>query len=767
MVTGVDLWNINAEEAVAYEYSRYNGNVTQLYDGTSPYKASDHNPEIVGLDIPLSGTEEIQVLGTNDFHGRLTNNSNAEAGAAVLAGAVKELRGENPKTVFAAAGDLIGASTFESFIQDDKPTIDALNEAGLEVSAVGNHEFDKGYRDLVERVMADYDAEDNPRGGAEWQYIGANVEEPESEDFIPDSWVRDFGDVQVGFVGAVTEDLPSLVSPAGIEEIQVTDIVEASNAAADDLEAEGADVIVLLVHEGAATTALADATNDSAFGQIVNGVDSNIDAIVSGHTHLAYNHAITVPEWVAEGRDVTTRPVVSAGQYGTNLNQLVFTVDEVTGEVQAKTQEILNLESCTANCAPGQTPVFTENYDPDPATATIVQAAVAAANELGAVRLGDVGGEFRRAVLPGVITGDFRGGESTLGNLVAEVQRWATDTPETGNAQIAFMNPGGLRAEMTGTGTGAFPRELSYRGAANVQPFANTLVNMDMTGANIKLALEQQWQRDSAGNIPSRPFLRLGVSNGFVYTHDPARAEGDRITGMWLDGVPIDTAATYSVTVNSFLASGGDNFGAFTNGTDKRDTGKIDLEAMVDYMAEFGSDQPLEVDYSQHAVGVSPSGEPAPTYAPGDEVSFDVSSWSLYNGTDRKDTQVVVSVDGAELGRFDLDNLLPGPEEPNPAEELWDEVGKTSVTVTLPDDVPAGPLTLTLTGENTGTEIPVIIQVEEEDTTVDADITVDHRPNRVFANSTRPYLDIDVTADGVTPTGRVEVRQNGALLRAG
>ncbi len=156
MVTGVDLWNINAEEAVAYEYSRYNSNVTQLYDGDTPYKASDHNPEIVGLDIAESGLRGYPGAG----HQRLPRSArrttaNPEAGAAVLAGAVKELRRENPKTVFAAAGDLIGASTFESFIQDDKPTIDALNEAGLEVSAVGNHEFDKGYRDLVDRVMAD------------------------------------------------------------------------------------------------------------------------------------------------------------------------------------------------------------------------------------------------------------------------------------------------------------------------------------------------------------------------------------------------------------------------------------------------------------------------------------------------------------------------------------------------------------------------------------------------------------------------------------
>ena len=269
-----------------------------------------------------------------------------------MSGAVKQLRASNPNTVFSAAGDLIGASTFESFIQNDKPTIDALNEAGLEVSAAGNHEFDQGYDDLLNRVMAPYDATTNPEGGAEWEYIAANVRKKSDNSHAlgPDSdrWIKDFGDVEVGFIGAVTEDLPSLVSPSGIADIKVTGIIDEVNASADVLESEGADVIVLLVHEGAPDTSLASATsNANSFGRIVNGVDTNIDAIVSGHTHLAYNHAVPVPAW--QGRAVTTRPVVSAGQYGANLNQLVFSVDSdpdanpATDDavVTAKTQAIL------------------------------------------------------------------------------------------------------------------------------------------------------------------------------------------------------------------------------------------------------------------------------------------------------------------------------------------------------------------------------------------------------------------------------------------
>ena len=194
MVTGEDVWSINANESVFYEYSRFNSNVTNLY-AENPFRSSDHNPEIIGIDvgdtIPDPDRDTVQVLATNDFHGRILDNpASAEAGAASLAGAVKQLRAANPDTVFAAAGDLIGASTFESFIANDKPTIDALNEAGLEVSAAGNHEFDQGYRDLVDRVMAPYDADDQPRG---WRRLAVHRRQRPDEGRptrprLPETW---------------------------------------------------------------------------------------------------------------------------------------------------------------------------------------------------------------------------------------------------------------------------------------------------------------------------------------------------------------------------------------------------------------------------------------------------------------------------------------------------------------------------------------------------------------------------------------------------
>lgn len=678
---------------------------------------------------------DVQILATNDFHGRIQANG-TEAGAAVLAGAVQQLRAENPNTVFAAAGDLIGASTFESFIQHDKPTIDALNAAGLDVSAVGNHELDQGYDDLVNRVMAPYDAETNPYGGAQWQYVAANLKmKATGDDAVPATWIKDFGDVQVGFVGAVTEELPALVSPAGIADLEVRDIVDSVNEETDALKAEGADLVVMLVHEGAKSTdCAAMPTADDAFATIVNDVSPEVDAIVSGHTHLAYDCTFPVDEWA--GRAVTERPVVSAGQYGYNLNQLTYSVDAATGEPVGVETGILPLAG---------------NYPADPAVETIVADAVQEADVLGAEPLGEIGGAFNRAKLSS--GAENRGGESTLGNLVAEVQRWATEAPESGAAQIAFMNPGGLRADMVGSGTDAFPRTLTYKQAAAVQPFANTLVNMDLTGAQLKTVLEQQWQRDKDGNVPSRPFLRLGVSDGFTYTFDANREEGDRITGMWLDGAAVDPATSYSVTVNSFLASGGDNFRAFADGANARDTGKADLAAFVDYMASHTADGPLAVDPSQHAVGVSFPADAPEAYTPGATVAFDVSSWSMSAPGDVTDPELTVSLGDQVLGTAAVDSTA--------GTEPFDTIGTAAVSVELPADVPTGATSLTLTGAATGTEVTVPIEVAKSAATV----TVDG-PDVIKHKKGVAELGVTVASDGATPTGTVEAVVGGRVLDA-
>ena len=375
--------------------------------------------------------------------------------------------------------------------------------------------------------------------------------------------------------------------------------------------------------------------------------------------------------------------------------------------------------------------------------------AVTNANVLGAVELGRIAGPFNRAKLANGTT-ENRGAESTLGNLVAEVQRWATSSPGAGSAQIAFMNPGGLRADMTGN-AGGYPAVLTYKQAASVQPFANTLVNMQLTGAQIKTALEQQWQRDAAGNVPTRPFLRLGISAGFKYTYDPARPEGDRITGMWLRGAAIDPEGSYSVTVNSFLASGGDNFRVFAQGTQKRDTGQIDLTAMVDYMDEFANtaagDPPLPVAYDQRSVGVSFPAAAPPSYPRGAHVLFNVSSLAFSTAPDLKDTEISVSLGGTSLGTFPVDNTI--------GTAVFDEYGTAPVDVVVPAGTPNGRAVLVLTGNNTGTTTRVPIQVAPATTTVTgtaADVTY----------GTDGTLTVTVTPS--TATGEVTVSDGGTVL---
>lgn len=707
----------------------------------------------IGLVAPAAhaADTEIQILATNDFHGRILDEG-AQAGAAKLAGAVQQLRAANPNTVFAAAGDLIGASTFESFIQHDKPTIDSLNAAGLEVSAVGNHELDQGYDDLVNRVLADYDPVTNPYGGAQWEYIAANLKmKATGDDAVPATWIKEFGDVQVGFVGAVTEDLPTLVSPGGIAQIDVTGIVQSVNAEAAELVADGADLVVMLVHEGAPSADCATMGEAGKWADIINSISPDVDAIVSGHTHLAYNCSFPVLEW--SGRAVTERPVVSAGQYGTNLNQLLFTVDGATGEVKAKSQAILAIAG----------------YPADPEVAEDVRAAADEAAELGKVPLGEIAGGFNRAKLSNGAT-ENRGGESTLGNLVAEVQQWATETPEAGGAQIAFMNPGGLRQDMVGTdpGDGSYPRTLTYQQAAVVQPFANTLVNMQLTGAQIKTVLEQQWQRDALNRLATRPFLRLGVSEGFTYTYsqrdvtefqldDPATADVDEstisytapkgtITGMWLNGEPIDLAGSYSVTVNSFLATGGDNFFELAKGADPRDTGKIDLAAMVDYLALFASESSLPVDYSQRAVEVTfPDSAPV-AYDPGSTVAFGVKSWSMSAPGDVKDTAVDVLLNGKKLGSFPLDNTV--------GDVVYDDYGIAAVSVKLPVTLAFGaPVALELRGAQTGTSAWVPLTIDKADS---VSVSI---PNKLIAkgNSAVQLTTYIVAELGTVVTGEVTI----------
>lgn len=664
-VTGAGVWSINSPEWAGREYWG-----TAAEAGT-PYRSSDHDPILVGVGPDRApGTVDIDLVTVNDFHGRIEQSA-PSGGIAALSSAVKQIRAGNPNTIFAAAGDMIGASTFTSFIQQDVPTIEALNAAGLDVSSVGNHEFDQGFADLTDRVMP----------LALWEYLGANIyEKGTTTPALPEYWTQEFDGVTIGFVGAVTDELPSLVSPAGIADITVGDPTEAANRVADQLsdgnaENGEADIVVLLVHEGAATTAKSSAIDaNSRFGKIVLGVNDNVDAIVSGHTHLAYNHVVTRDDSALF--DHEPMPVISSGQYGERFSKMDIQYDKSTKTFTMK-NEIFNLMDGT-----------TALYPDDPAVKPIVDEAVKVADELGNVVLGTATADFGRAVASDPVGApsfpENRGGESTLGNLVADVQLWSLNEDGTRDVDIAFMNPGGLRADLAGG-------EVTYREAANVQPFANTLVTLNLTGAQVKSVLEEQWQPAGA----SRPFLKLGVNKELEYTYNPAGAPGNRITEMLLNGVPIDPAATYSVGANSFLAAGGDNFFTLALGTNKADSGKIDLESMVDYFEAFESITP---DTAQRAVGVNVLGDG--TYAPGELVTVNLSSLD-FSRTEPAAGTVVISFGGTQLDTSPVDRAYT---------PTVDEIGKATVEFTIPAGT-SGPTRFDITVPTTGTTSSFVLNV--------------------------------------------------------
>ena len=495
----------------------------------------------------------------------------------------------------------------------------------------------------------------------------------------------------VGFVGAITEDLPQLVREEDIEGLEVTDIVAATNEEAAELKAAGADLVVMLVHEGAPQPdcAIMDDDPSSSFGSIITGVSGDVDAIVSGHTHRSYSCEFPVAEWADDdARVVKTRPVVSAGEYGSYLDKLVFTVDPESGVVQG-------VSHATVDVAAG-------NYPADPEVEAIVQAAIEASEEPGSVELGTIAAAFKRAY--NVAATENRGGESTLGNFVAEVQRWAT------GADLGFMNPGGLRADMVGNDEGGYPAPVTYRQAAVVQPFANTLVTVELTGAQIRQILEEQVQ--PAGG---RPFFRLGVSQGFTYTYDPSAEVGSRIGTMRLNGEKVTNKQVLTVSANSFLASGtGDNFFGFAEGVNKKDTGQTDLQAMVDYLGTFATSKPVKVNYRQRAVGLDWRTDRV--VAPGARgLRVNLSSWSFTAPGDLQDSTILVKMGKRTLGSFAVDNTLPAVEDPL---SLFDETGKARINVKVPlgprKKIKPGLRTVRLVGNETGTTVKVDIRVKRK-----------------------------------------------------
>ncbi len=622
----------------------------------------------------------------------------------MLACAVDTYRDANPNTILVSAGDNIGASTFVSAVAQDQPTIDVLNAIGLDVSALGNHEFDKGQEDVNDRVLPAVD----------WPYLAANIYDEDGNPVYDQYAVVDAGGVAVGFIGAMTEELPTLVSPAGIEGLVIGDMTEAVNAVAADLTdgdtANGeADVLVVLVHDGAPSPDLSSA-DGTPYGDLIANVDDDVSAIISGHTHQPY--AVQVGEvWVTQ-----------TGQYGERLGHLQIQVSE-DGEPTVTLAENVDLVTADGPICEG-----------DPDVQAIVDAAVEEAEELGRVPVGEVTDDLRRAVQSDGT--ENRGGESTIGNFVADVQLWAG---QQSGAQIAFMNPGGIRQDILYAAAGdEGDGVVTYQEAAIVQPFANTLVAMDLTGEQIFQVLEQQWQPAGA----SRPFLRLGVSEGFQYVYDPDAPAGERIVSATLNGDPVTADETYRVIVNSFLASGGDAFAAFTGGVNVADTGRVDLDAMVDYFA--ARTEPVSPDLEQRAIGVSWVSDPTAPLAPGDEIALDLSSLAFSND-EPKPTEVTATLGGVELGSYAVDTSIV---------DTTDEAGRASVVATVPDGL-GGEVELVVSDDVNGVVYTTTLVVEDE-----APDTTRPETTLVAPTSAGPFRTLTIQVDATDDVGLARIVAN-------
>ncbi|MDQ5861763.1 MAG: ExeM/NucH family extracellular endonuclease, partial [Actinomycetota bacterium] len=680
VVTGADIWNINSVESVALEYSRHNNNVTNYY-APDQYRASDHDPVVVGLDLPTGpvtpASVELNFLGINDFHGRIDTNT------VLFAGTIEKLRAAAPgATAFLSAGDNIGASLFASAVAKDQPTIDVLNALELDASAVGNHEFDGGWADLRDRVIA---------GGtnATFPLLGANVyKKGTTEPALPEYTVLDMDGVKVAVIGTVTQEVPSLVTPAGIADLEFGDPVDAMNRVAAKITAENlADVIIAENHDGAGSGTPDGATLEQEvaaggpFAKLVTETSPEVDAIFTGHTHKEYAWNAPVP-----GADGKTRPIVQTGNYGENIGQIQLTVDTATKEVTAS--KAGNVKRTTDPAAG-----LVAAYPRVAAVDAIVQKALADAAAIGNQPVGaltaDITTAFTSDPAGGPAKRDDRASESTLGNLVADSLLESLQPAELGGAEIGVVNPGGLRNELYYAPDGT----ITYAEANSVLPFVNNLWTTSLTGAQFKALLEQQWQTNADGTVPSRAYQQLGLSRNVNYTYDATRAAGDRITSIRVAGALIDPAKSYRIGTFSFLATGGDNFRVFKDGTATKDSGLVDRDAWITYLQAHN---PVSPDFARRTVAAVNT--TAADVKAGDAITLAVSKLDLTSlGSPVNTSLTAVFTDSAgtvtDLGTVPV------------------SAGAAAVNLAVPAGAAAGAGTLVLTAVESGTVVKAAVQV--------------------------------------------------------
>src|SRR6187431_3064823 len=517
----------------------------------------------------------VQLLAINDFHGNLQPPTGSggriatgpgqtvdAGGVQYLATWIKSLRTTNPNTITVGAGDLIGASPLISGLFHDEPTIEAMNAIGLDVTGVGNHEFDEGVAELLRMQFGnqlggngchpvDGCQDGTPFGGALFQYLAANVFYEHTENTIlPPYEIRKVGSAKIAFIGLTLEGTPLIVTPAGVAGLEFRPEIGVINNLVADLRAnEGVRAFVVLIHQGGQQNApfplgYQDSDRcDNFTGDIipiVNGLSPQVDVVVSAHTHQPYICRIN-------GKLVT-----SAASFGRLITDIDLRIDHQTKDI----------ESATAHNV-----IVTRDVAKDADQTAIINKYDAPSGPIANRVVGSQTADILRVATPA--------GETALGDVIADAQLASTSPTDFGGAVVAFMNPGGIRADLICSApcSATTPAPVTYNQLFTVQPFNNVMTVKTMTGDMIYRLLEQQFT--GANGI-------LQVSNGFAYTWSPTQVPHVIDGSVKINGVAVDKTATYRVAMNNFLAGGGDGFTVFNEGTNPLG-GEIDLDAAVNY----------------------------------------------------------------------------------------------------------------------------------------------------------------------------------------
>ncbi|KHK92453.1 bifunctional metallophosphatase/5'-nucleotidase [Novosphingobium malaysiense] len=536
---------------------------------------------------PTAQGVDVGIIAINDFHGALEPPKAAVAapdgkggsipvpagGAAWLASAVDALKAEHPNNVVVAAGDLTSASQLASSLHLDEPAVGVMNRIGLEFNAVGNHEFDRGWKEL-QRLQSG-GCEKNTRlqpcqleqfQGARYKYLSASTYKTDGKTLFPATGLKSFGTgankVTVGFIGLSLRDVPMLVAPEEVKGLTFGDEAEAINREIPRLKAQGADAVVVLIHQGGKTT-LGDSNGcdnlTGAIKPILDKLDPGVDLVVSGHTHWQY-----VCHYGQSG-DGSSILLTSAGVYGKLVTDITLTIDPQTHRVIAKTARNVIVQSEGYSSGRGDVPNtrLYPRFRPRKDVARYVASYVKDAKDLVSRPVGKISGPASKPSSESEFGGP-------LGNLIADSQLAAS---KKAGAQIAFTNPFGIRAPLDPAPDGT----VTFGQVYAVQPFNNDLVTMTLTGSQLYDLIEEGLDDEGAQQA-------LAPSAGVKYTFDMSRPSGSRLVSLTLNGEPINPVATYRVTVVNFLAEGGDGFTTFTEGTNEV-RGMIDNEAFQQWIA--------------------------------------------------------------------------------------------------------------------------------------------------------------------------------------